>query len=326
MTEFCGFLPKNRFFLAPMAGVTDGAFRTICAGQGAAVTYTEMVSARALVYEDQKTASLLELQPEHCPCGAQLFGHEPDILAEAARRTMDICRPAFLDINMGCPMPKIFNNGDGCALMTAPQLAADIVSAVKKAVPLPVTVKFRSGIREGARNCAEFAKRMEAAGADAVCIHGRTREQMYSGKSDRSMIRAVQEAVSIPVIASGDAMSGRECLDILDETGADFIMIARGAEGWPVIFRECLALEQGLHAPEVSAGELLNIMRQHAALTCQLKPESRAMPELRKHMLWYLGRMRGARPYKPRMAQISTLAQFNELCDEMEQQAFVCKG
>lgn len=326
MTEFCGFQPRNRFFLAPMAGITDAAFRTICARQGAAVTYTEMVSAKALAYGDQKTASLLELQSEHCPCGAQLFGHEPDILAEAARRTLDICQPAFIDINMGCPMPKIFNNGDGSALMADPVLAGDIVSAVKKAVDLPVTVKFRSGIRQETRNCREFAKRMEAAGADAVCIHGRTREQMYSGKSDRSMIRAVREAVSIPVIASGDALSGQECLDILEETGADFIMIARGAEGWPVIFRECLALEQGFPAPEVSAGELIGLMRQHAALTCRLKPESRAMPELRKHMLWYLGRMRGAKPYKPRMAQISTLEAFDCLCDEMEQQTFICKG
>ncbi|MBQ6711997.1 MAG: tRNA dihydrouridine synthase DusB [Clostridia bacterium] len=326
MTDFCGFTPKNRFFLAPMAGITDAAFRTVCAEQGAAVTYTEMVSARALVYEDKKTASLLEMQPEHRPCGAQLFGNEPDIMAEAAVRAAAICKPEFLDINMGCPMPKIFNNGDGSALMGDPERAAAIVTAMKKAVDLPVTVKFRSGIREDSRNCVEFAKRMEAAGADAMCIHGRTRVQMYSGKSDRNMVTAVKAAVSVPVIASGDALSGRDCLDILDETGADFIMIARGAEGYPMIFKDCLALEAGLPKPEYTAKEVLDVMRRHARLTCALKAEHRAMPELRKHMLWYLGNLRGAKSYKPRMAQINTMEEFLSLCEELEQQGFDLKG
>lgn len=326
MTDFCGFTPKNRFFLAPMAGITDAAFRTVCAEQGAAVTYTEMVSARALVYEDKKTASLLEMQPDHRPCGAQLFGSEPEVMAEAAVRAVAICNPEFLDVNMGCPMPKIFNNGDGSALMGDPQRAADIVTAMKKAVDIPVTVKFRSGIREDARNCVEFAKRMEAAGADAMCIHGRTRVQMYSGTSDRSMVKAVKDAVSVPVIASGDALSGQACLDILEETGADFIMIARGAEGYPMIFRDCLALEAGQPKPEYTAGEVLNVMRRHAALTCQMKAEHRAMPELRKHMLWYLGNLRGAKAYKPRMAQINTLEEFLSLCEELEQQQFDVKG
>ncbi|MBR6573725.1 MAG: tRNA dihydrouridine synthase DusB [Clostridia bacterium] len=326
MTDFCGFTPKNRFFLAPMAGITDAAFRTVCAEQGAAVTYTEMVSARALVYEDKKTASLLEMQPEHRPCGAQLFGNEPDIMAEAAVRAAAICKPEFLDVNMGCPMPKIFNNGDGSALMGDPERAAAIVTAMKKAVDLPVTVKFRSGIREDSRNCVEFAKRMEAAGADAMCIHGRTRVQMYSGKSDRNMVTAVKAAVSVPVIASGDALSGRDCLDILAETGADFIMIARGAEGYPMIFKDCLALEAGLPKPEYTAKEVLDVMRRHARLTCALKAEHRAMPELRKHMLWYLGNLRGAKSYKPRMAQINTMEEFLSLCEELEQQGFDLKG
>lgn len=326
MTDFCGFQPKNRFFLAPMAGITDAAFRTVCADFGAAVTYTEMVSAKALVYDDKKTSGLLEMQREHRPCGAQLFGHEPDVMAEAARKTVEICHPEFIDVNMGCPVPKIFNNGEGSALMGKPELAAEIVTAMKKAVDIPVTVKFRSGIREDARNCVEFAKRMEAAGADAMCIHGRTRVQMYSGQSDRNMIKAVKNAVSVPVIASGDAFSARDCLDIMDETGADFVMIARGAEGWPMIFAECLALEMGKPLPEYSAGELLDVMRRHAHLTCTLKAESRAMPELRKHMLWYLGRLKGAKAFKPRMAQVSTLDEFNALCDEMEHQGFEIKG
>ena len=326
MTDFCGFRPNSRFFLAPMAGITDAAFRTVCAEFGAAVTYTEMVSAKALVYDDKKTSGLLEMHEEHRPCGAQLFGHEPDVMAEAARKTVEICHPEFIDVNMGCPVPKIFNNGEGSALMGKPELAAEIVTAMKKAVNVPVTVKFRSGIRQETRNCVEFAKRMEAAGADAMCIHGRTRIQMYSGESDRSMVKAVKEAVSVPVIASGDAFSAKDCLDIMAETGANFVMIARGAEGWPMIFAECLAMEAGKPLPEYSSRELLDVMRRHAHLTCRLKAESRAMPELRKHMLWYLGRLKGAKAFKPRMAQVSTLEEFNALCDEMEQQGFEIKG
>lgn len=326
MIDFCGFQPKNRFFLAPMAGITDSAFRTICAQFGAAVTYTEMVSAKALVYDDKKTSGLLMMEPDHRPCGAQLFGSEPDVMAEAARKTVEICNPDFIDINMGCPVPKIFNNGEGSALMGNPALAAEIVTAMKKAVNVPVTVKFRSGIRETDRNCVEFAKRLEAAGADALGVHGRTRVQMYAGESDRTMITAVKQAVKVPVIASGDAFSGQACLDILDETGADFIMIARGAEGYPMIFADCLALERGEALPEHSAGEILAVMRQHAELTCVRKAESRAMPELRKHMLWYLGRMKGTKAFKPRMAQINTLEEFLRLCDELEAQNFDIKG
>ena len=266
------------------------------------------------------------MQAEHRPCGAQLFGSEPDVMAEAARKTVEICKPDFIDINMGCPVPKIYNNGEGSALMGKPELAAEIVTAMKKAVNVPVTVKFRSGIREDSRNCVEFSKRMEAAGADAMCIHGRTRVQMYSGTSDRSMVKAVKEAVSVPVIASGDALSGQACLDILDETGADFIMIARGAEGYPMIFRDCLALEAGLAKPEYTTADILNVMRRHARLTCELKAEHRAVPELRKHMLWYLGNLRGAKSYKPRMAQINTLNEFLALCEELEQQDFDVKG
>lgn len=326
MTDFCGFTPKNRFFLAPMAGITDAAFRTVCADFGAAVTYTEMVSAKALIYDDRKTAGLLEMQKDHRPCGAQLFGSEPVVMAEAARKTVEICKPDFIDINMGCPVPKIYNNGEGSALMGKPELAAEIVTAMKQAVDVPVTVKFRSGIREDSRNCVEFARRMEAAGADAMCIHGRTRVQMYSGLSDRSMVKAVKQAVSVPVIASGDAISGQACLDILEETGVDFVMIARGAEGYPMIFADCLALEAGQPQPVYTSSQLLAVMRKHAVLTCEQKPETRAMPELRKHMLWYLGRMKGTKAFKPRMAQINTLEEFLQLCEELEQQKFDVKG
>lgn len=319
MMSFCGFSPKNRFFLAPMAGITDAAFRIICADYGAAVAYTEMVSAKALCYDDRKTADLLIRPEEARPCGVQLFGHEPDIMAEAAVRTQALCNPDFLDINMGCPVPKIFNNGEGSALMANPALAAEIVTAMKKAVNLPVTVKFRAGITQENRNCAEFAKRLEAAGADALCIHGRTRKQMYTGKSDRSMVKAVKEAVSVPVIASGDVFSAQDAMEILEQTGADFIMIARGAQGNPMIFADCLAAEAGSAPLRHTAQELISVMKRHTALTCRLKPERRAMPELRKHLLWYLGRLSGAKSFKVRMSQVQSLEEFYLLCEELQQ-------
>ncbi len=318
MRELCGFQPENRFFLAPMAGVTDAAYRMICTDYGAAVTYTEMVSAKGMLYDDRKTAELLIRPEEKRPCGVQLFGHEPEVMAEAARKTVALCHPDFIDVNMGCPVPKIFNNGEGSALMGQPELAAEIVSAMKRAVDTPITVKFRSGIREDSRNCVEFARRLEAAGADALCIHGRTRVQLYGGKSDRRMVAAVKQAVSVPVIASGDAWPARGCLDILEETGADYVMIARGAQGNPMIFADCVALDRGEPLPEHTAEELFSAMRRHAALTCRLKEERRAMPELRKHLLWYLGRLSGAKPYKAAMSQVSTLAGLLALCDEME--------
>ncbi|MBQ7492153.1 MAG: tRNA dihydrouridine synthase DusB [Clostridia bacterium] len=318
MSLFCGFEPQNRFFLAPMAGITDAAFRRICCDYGASVTYTEMVSAKAIVYDDLKTAGLLIQPGERRPCGVQLFGHEPDVMAEAAQRVAALCAPDFIDVNMGCPVPKVYSNGDGSALMAAPALAAQIVAAIKRAVPLPVTVKFRSGIREDRRNCAEFAKALEAAGADALCIHGRTRMQMYSGKSDRAMVTAVKNAVSVPVVASGDALSAADCVAILNETGADYVMIARGAEGFPMIFADCVALDQGKTPPRHTAEELFSVMKRHVALACAFKSEHRAMPELRKHILWYLGHLNGGKPYKAKMSQVTAESEFLALCEEME--------
>ena len=318
MSLFCGFKPENRFFLAPMAGITDAAFRRICGDFGASVTYTEMVSAKALVYDDRKTADLLIRPGEKRPCGVQLFGHEPEVMAEAARRVAALCAPDFIDVNMGCPVPKVYNNGDGSALMADPALAARIVDAMKRAVPLPVTVKFRSGIREDQCNCVDFAKALEQAGADALCIHGRTRTQMYAGKSDRSMIAAVKSAVRVPVVASGDALSGADCIAILQETGSDYVMIARGAEGFPMIFADCIALDRGKAQPRHTAEELFSVMKRHVSLACAYKSEHRAMPELRKHLLWYLGHLSGSKPYKAKMAQVTTESEFLALCGEME--------
>ena len=326
MSVFCGFEPKNRFFLAPMAGITDAAFRLICADYGAAVTYTEMVSAKALVYDDRKTAELLLRPEENRPAGVQLFGHEPEVMAAAAARVAALCAPDFIDVNMGCPVPKVYNNGDGSALMADPALAARIVSAMKRAVSIPITAKFRSGIRTEQRNCVEFAKALEYAGAAALCIHGRTRAQMYSGKSDRAMVAAVKRAVNVPVIASGDALSGEDCVDILRETGADYVMIARGAQGFPMIFADCVALARGEALPHHTAEELLSVMKRQVALTCRFKTEHRAMPELRKHILWYLGHLNGGKPFKAKMSQVTEEREFLALCEEMEAAGLMLKG
>lgn len=314
--ELCGLPLDSRFLLAPMAGVTDRAFRDTCRDYGAALCCTEMVSAKALVYSDKKTATLLPGQDE-TPCAVQLFGSEPEVMAEGARRVLERCAPALIDINMGCPMPKIINNGDGSALMKNPALAAQIVAAVKAASPVPVTVKFRSGPDEDHIIAPEFARRMEDAGADAVCIHGRTTEQRYAGKSSRAVVAAVKRSVSVPVLASGDTMTADDCLGILDETGADFVMLARGTLGNPMLFADCIRKERGEALPEHTAEDTLRALLRQAERMCADKGEHRAMPELRKHGLWYLARLRGAKPFKAAMAAILTMEDLKRLCDEI---------
>lgn len=315
--EFCGITPHNRYFLAPMAGITDSAFRTICTEFGAAVTYTEMVSAKALVYQDKKTCTLLQIEEDHRPCIAQIFGSEPEVMAEAAQKVVSICQPMAIDINMGCPVPKIVNNGEGSALMKDPNKACRIVRAVCGAVSVPVTVKIRSGFDHSSRNAVELAVALEQSGAAAIGVHGRTRVQMYGGVSDRAIIAQVKQAVSVPVIASGDAFSPQSCREILGETGADFIMIARGALGNPRLFAECAAEEEGCKLPPQDAQMLIDIMKRHVELTC-LRKGPGAMPELRKHILWYLGRLQRAKAFKPAMAAVRTLEEFYGVCREME--------
>lgn len=324
MTRFCGFLPDTPFFLAPMAGVTDSPFRTICAQAGAAVTYTEMISAKALVYQDKKTAALLQIAPDHQPCVVQIFGSDPAIMAEGARIAAARCPAAAIDINMGCPVPKVAGHGEGSALMGDLPRAEAVIRAVKAAVSLPVTVKFRSGLDDAHRNGVEFAKLVEQAGADALAIHGRTREQMYHGPSDRAMVAAVKQAVTVPVIASGDAWSAGSCMEILTETGADFVMIARGAQGNPMIFTDCRARWRGEPLPVHRAEELTAVMRRHAAL-CAERKGSGAMVEMRKHGLWYLDRLRGGRKLKPAMSQVSTLEEYEAVCAAVEAQGLTLK-
>ena len=315
--DYCGLALDNPFLLAPMAGITDSAFRSVCAELGASLTYTEMVSARALVYGDRKSATLMAIEPDHRPCALQLFGSDPDIMAKGARMAYDMVRPEIIDLNMGCPVPKIVGNGEGSALMRDPVLAGRIIAAVGAAVPVPVTVKFRKGYGSGENTAVAFARMAQSAGAGAVCVHGRTRSQMYSGVSDRAVIGAVKSALSIPVVASGDAKSADDCLAILRETGCDAVMIARGALGNPLIFRACRALWAGEAAPEATAEALLDILEHHVALTCARKGEGRAMPELRKHALWYLGRLRGAKPFKAAMSRVSTRAGFQAVLLEV---------
>lgn len=304
--------------LAPMAGVTDSAFRTICREMGAAGACTEMVSAKALTYNDKKTKTLLDISPEEHPCAVQIFGSEPEICSEAAVRALEISGADYIDINMGCPMPKITNNGEGSELMKNIPLAAQVITAVRKSIKTPLTVKFRAGIDENLLNAAEFAKMAESCGADAICVHGRTQKQVYSGKSDFGAVMAAKNAVKIPVIASGDMFCGADAANAL-AAGIDFVTVARGAQGNPFVFRQMACTIRGEAAPRSpDLHERLGVMLRHIALMCERKTENRAMAEARKHMLWYLRGVVGAKPYKLLLAQVRTYAQAVDICNEME--------
>ncbi len=284
---------SNNLILAPMAGVTDRAFREITKPFGPALMYTEMVSGKGLFYKSRKTAELLEAQPCEKPVAVQIFGHEPEILAEIASKALS-GGADMIDINMGCPAPKIVNNGDGCALMKSPKLAGELVSAVRKAVNVPLTVKFRAGYTNDNINAVEFAKIIEANGADAITVHGRTREQFYSGKSDIEIIKKVKEAVKIPVIGNGDITDGKSAEKMLSYTGCDFLMIGRGAQGDPWIFKEISEyLGKGVSPPPPSVNEILSVASSHLDLLVKYKGEHRGVLEGRKHMSWYFKGLKG---------------------------------
>nr|WP_207750803.1 tRNA dihydrouridine synthase DusB [Intestinimonas butyriciproducens] len=303
-----------------MAGVTDSAFRSICRKEGAAGCYTEMVSAKALLYQDKKSRQLLFIAPEEHPCGVQIFGSEPEVCAQAAQLALEISGADFVDINMGCPMPKITGNGEGSALMRNIPQAEKLIRAVRQAVQVPLTVKFRKGYEADEDTCVEFGRMAQACGVDAVCVHGRTRQQMYAGKSDLSAVLRVKEALSIPVIASGDMFTPEDAQRAL-QGGADFVMVARGAQGDPQVFRRMKRALEGLPPEkEPALSEKIALMDEHIALMCQRKGESRAMPEARKHILWYLKGVRGAKPFKLEFSHVNTLAQFRALCRKMEEQ------
>ena len=298
---------ENPLFLGPMAGVTDWAFRTVCAEQGANVTVTEMVSSRALVYRDKKSAALLKKNPGSV-CGAQVFGNDPAIMAEAAQLALEISGCDFLDINMGCPMPKIANSGDGCGLMRTPELAGEIVRAVTDAVSVPVTVKCRLGWDKGSINVLDFTRRMEQNGAALVTVHGRTRSMLYTGVADWDMIRKVKEQLSIPVIANGDIVDAASALKCRNWTGADGLMIGRASFGDPWIFAQVQAALSGNPVPErPPLQERVETALKQFRLAYEDKGEHIACLEARKHFAWYLRGVAHSNYYKAQISNISKM-------------------
>lgn len=299
--------------LAPMAGVTDSPFRLLCREMGAGGLITEMVSAKALFYRNKNTFPIMAFEPEEKPIGIQIFGSEPELMGEMAAK-LEEKGYAFIDINMGCPVPKIVSNREGSALMKNPVLAGEIVAAVRRSVSLPVTVKFRKGFDGDHVNAVEFARRMEDSGADVVAVHGRTREQYYSGKADWDIIRQVKEAVSIPVIGNGDIFKGSDAVAMRDQTGCDGIMAARGARGNPWIFREIRSALLGEPVPgRPGREEVVDMILRHARLAVDFKGEYTGIREMRKHVAWYTVGMRGAARLRQQVNQVSTLSQLEEL-------------
>jgi len=322
---------KHGIMLAPMAGATDHAFRTVCKSFGAEYLVSEMVCAKALCYEQRikkslsaspsKTAPLAAIRERELPMAVQIFGSEPSFMAEAARMiaensyrgTTSLFTPTAIDINMGCPVPKVVSNGEGSALLKNPALAAEIVSAVVKAVDIPVTVKIRTGWDKNSINAVEMAKRLEAAGSALICVHGRTREQQYAPYADWTQIAAVKKAVNIPVIGNGDIFTPNDAVKMMNETGCDGIMIGRGALGNPWIFENTVDLFEGRPIREIPQNEVIDVALSHLRLMIEDKGERAGVAESRKHLGWYMKGLRGAAELRNRINTAATLEELTEL-------------
>lgn len=305
----------NPLILAPMAGVTDLPFRLLCKEQGAGLLCMEMVSAKAILYKNKNTQELMEIHPEEIPVSLQLFGSDPDIISEMAKQIEE--KPfSILDINMGCPVPKVVNNGEGSALMKNPRLIEEIISKTVKAIQKPVTIKIRKGFDEDHINAVEIAKIAEASGAAAIAVHGRTREQYYSGKADWDIIRQVKEAVTIPVIGNGDIADGEAAKKILEQTGCDGLMIGRAVRGNPWIFREILGfLKDGQIPPRPIASEMKETIKRHAALQLKYKGEYTGIREMRKHLSWYTAGYPHSAKYRQMINSMETMEQLFDSLD-----------
>ena len=307
---------ENNIILAPMAGVTDLPFRLLCKEQGVGMTCTEMVSAKAISFHNKNTESLLEISEKERPVSLQLFGSDPDIISEVAsyieERPFDI-----LDINMGCPVPKVAGNGEGSALMQNPKLVGEIIYKTARALKKPVTVKIRKGFSEKNVNAVEIAKIAEANGAAAIAVHGRTREQYYSGKADWDIIRQVKEAVKIPVIGNGDVDSPQKAKELLEQTGCDGIMVGRGARGNPWIFREIKAyLEKGELIPRPSKDEIKSMMLRHARMQIEYKGTYTGIREMRKHISWYTAGFPGSAKLRGAINLVETYEELEQLLEQ----------
>lgn len=308
---------SNNIFLAPMAGITDMAFRHICREQGAGLIYTEMASSKAIHYGSEKTENIYEVNEEERPIGIQIFGHEPNIMAETAEKVSKVAD--ILDINMGCPANKIVKNGEGSALMKDLKLAREIIEAVVKVSKAPVTVKFRKGWDDSSVNAVELACIAEEAGASLITVHGRTREQMYSGYADLDIIRRVKESVKIPVIGNGDIFDADSAKRMFEITGCDGIMVARGATGNPWIFREIIEfLDNGVLLDRPDTNEKIKMALYHLDLVVKLKGEYVGIREMRKHIAWYLKGVKGGARLKEAINTATSLEKVKEILNKIQ--------
>ncbi|MCR5784184.1 MAG: tRNA dihydrouridine synthase DusB [Eubacterium sp.] len=306
---------KNRYILAPMAGVSDLPFRVLCSQMGASMVCMEMVSAKAIFYNNKKTDELMAIDEAESPASLQLFGNEPALMAEMAKKIEE--RPfAFLDVNMGCPVPKVVNNGEGSALMKDPILAAEIIREISKAIKKPVTAKIRAGFDDDHINAVEVAKRLEDAGAAAVAVHGRTREQYYSGKADWEIIARVKEALSIPVIGNGDISCPEDAKRMFDETGCDAVMIARASQGNPWIFKDMTDFEEtGKYKGKPDKKELIEMIKRHGRMQLECKGEFIGIREMRKHTGWYMTGYPGASKLRGEINKCETFEELERLLE-----------